>query len=82
LINVRELDKLLFGAYTVNIFTDADECIDYITDIMTEETFVVISEAFSEIIIPIVHDIPQVISIYCFVVIRLDVNNESHNGQK
>jgi Tfp pilus assembly protein PilF len=51
---------------SVNTFTNADECIDQITDYMAETTFMIISEAFSEIIIPIAHDIPQVVSIYIF----------------
>jgi tetratricopeptide (TPR) repeat protein len=62
----NSITKLRQVVNTVNTFTDPDECIDYITNIMTEKTFVIVSEAFSEIIIPIVQNIPQVISVYMF----------------
>jgi hypothetical protein len=50
---------------TVNAFVDVDECIDFITDI-NEKTFMVISQALSQIIISIVQDIPQVTCVYIF----------------
>ena len=50
---------------TVNTFIDADECIDFITDIK-ETAFMVISGQHSERIIPVVEDIPQVTCIYIF----------------
>ena len=49
---------------TVNTFTNPDECIDYVTDIMAEKTFMIVSETFGEIIIPVVQHIPQVVSLY------------------
>jgi tetratricopeptide (TPR) repeat protein len=49
---------------TVNTFTDVDECIDFITDIKDEMTLMIISEAFSQIILPVVEAISQVSSIY------------------
>jgi tetratricopeptide (TPR) repeat protein len=49
---------------TVNTFTDVDECIDFITDMKDEMTLMIISEAFSSIIVPIVEAISQVSSIY------------------
>jgi tetratricopeptide (TPR) repeat protein len=51
---------------TVNTFTDVDECIDFITDITEERTFMMISGALSEIIVPIAQEIPQVSSVYIF----------------
>ncbi len=50
---------------TVNTFIDVDECIDFITDIK-EKAFMVISEEFSQTIIPIVQDISQVHCIFIF----------------
>jgi hypothetical protein len=41
-----------------------DECIDFITDIKNEITFMIISEAFSPIIVPVVEAISQVRSVY------------------
>jgi hypothetical protein len=49
---------------TVNKFTDVDECIDFITDMKDEMTLMIISEAFSPIIIPVVEAISQVTSVY------------------
>ncbi len=49
---------------TVNKFTDMDECIDFITDIKDEMTFMIISGAFSPIIVPVVEAISQVSSVY------------------
>ncbi len=51
----------------VNAFTDVDECIDFITDMKErKKAFMIISEEFSEMIIPIDQDIPEVRSIYIF----------------
>jgi tetratricopeptide (TPR) repeat protein len=51
---------------TVNTFTDADECINFITDINEEKTFIIVSGAFSQIMIPIIQEISQVSSVYIF----------------
>jgi tetratricopeptide (TPR) repeat protein len=51
---------------TVNTFTDVDECIDFITNTQEERTFMVISGALSEIIVPIVQEISQISSVYIF----------------
>jgi len=56
--------KLREVVNTVNTFTDVDECIDFITDIKDEMAFMMISEAFSPIIVPIVETISQVSSVY------------------
>ncbi len=50
----------------INTFTDVDRCIDFITDIKEEKTFMMISGALSQISIPVVQDIPQVSSVYIF----------------
>jgi hypothetical protein len=60
----NSITQLRQAVNTINTFKDADECIDQITDYTAETTFMIISETFSEIIIPIAHDIPQVVSIY------------------
>jgi hypothetical protein len=51
---------------TVNIFTDADECIDFITDYKEEKVLMMISGEFSQIIISVAQEISQVSSIYIF----------------
>ena len=61
----NSITKLRQVVNTVNTFIDADECIDFITDIK-ETAFMVISGELSQRIIPIVQDIPQVSCIYIF----------------
>ncbi len=60
----NSITKLRQIVNTVNTFTDVDECVDFITDIKDEMTFMIISEAFSPIILPVVEAISQVSSIY------------------
>ena len=50
---------------TINVFTDADECIDFITGI-EDKAFIVISGELSPTLISIVQDISQVDGIYIF----------------
>jgi hypothetical protein len=49
---------------TVNTFTDADECIDFVTDIKEETIFIIVSGTFSTAIVPIVQDILHVSCVY------------------
>jgi tetratricopeptide (TPR) repeat protein len=60
----NSITKLRQIVNTVNTFTDVNECIDFITDIKDEMTFMIISEAFSPIIVPVVEAISQVSSVY------------------
>lgn len=54
-------------ASTVKCFTHPDRCVDYITDINDERVSLVISDSLSEMIVPVLHDFPQLDSIYVFV---------------
>lgn len=47
-----------------NSFTDVDECIDFITDINEEKTFMIVSGTLCQTIVPIIQDISQVSSVY------------------
>ena len=49
---------------TVNTFIDVDECIDFITDTKQETTFMISSGTFGQTILPTIHDIQQVSTIY------------------
>ncbi|CAF2718673.1 unnamed protein product [Rotaria sp. Silwood2] len=54
---------------TVNIietFRDTDECIDYISEIQNEKLFLIISGALCQTIVPLIHNIVQLYSIYVF----------------
>ncbi len=63
----NSIKKLRQTINNVNAFTDVDECIDFITDMKErKKAFMIISEEFSEMIIPIDQDIPEVRSIYIF----------------
>jgi hypothetical protein len=45
-------------------FNNVDECIDYITECKTENIFFVIIEEFISITLSVIHDLPQIYSIY------------------
>jgi tetratricopeptide (TPR) repeat protein len=60
----NNITKLRQAVNTVNTFTDADECIDFITDMKEESIFVIVSGTFSAAIVPIVQDILQVSCVY------------------
>jgi hypothetical protein len=63
----NSITKLRQVVNTVNTFTDADECIDFITDIKEETIFIIVSGTYSAAIVPIVQDILPVscVSIFC-----------------
>jgi len=60
------ITKLREVINTVNTFIDVDECIDFINDIKEEKTFMITSGAFGQTTVPVVHDKPQVSTIYIF----------------
>jgi hypothetical protein len=62
----NSISKLRQVVNTVNTFTDVDECIDFITNTQKERTFMVVSGALDEIIVPIVQEISQVSAIFIF----------------
>jgi tetratricopeptide (TPR) repeat protein len=51
---------------TVNTFIDVDECINFINGINQERAFVISSGALGKTTVPMVHDKPQVNTIYIF----------------
>ncbi|CAF2760509.1 unnamed protein product [Rotaria sp. Silwood2] len=59
-------------ANSVNTFTRVEECLDFIQEIKEETIFFIISGSLSQTVIPIVHDIPQIKSIYIFCENKLD----------
>ncbi|CAF1160357.1 unnamed protein product [Rotaria sp. Silwood1] len=59
----------------INTFTDADNCIDFITSIEEENIFMIISGAIGEHIVPKIHNTDQIHSIYVF------CQNESKHKQ-
>jgi hypothetical protein len=62
----NSITKLRQVVNTVNTFTDADEYIDFISGIKEEKAFMICSDVFGQTTVPVVHDNPQVSSIYIF----------------
>ncbi len=62
----NSITKLRQVVNTVNTFTDVDECIGFINDIKEEKTFIISSGALGQTTVPVVHDKPQVSTIYIF----------------
>jgi hypothetical protein len=62
----NSITKLRQVVNTVNIFTDVDECIDFITDTKDDRALMVISGELNEIIMPTVQEISQVSAVYIF----------------
>jgi hypothetical protein len=62
----NSITKLRQIVNTVKTFTDADKCVDFITDIKKENTLMIVSEALGQIVVPVVQDIVEVSSVYIF----------------
>jgi tetratricopeptide (TPR) repeat protein len=65
--NYRDIiTKLQQVVNAVETFADADECIDFITDLKEEKIFLILSETMVQTIVSVVDEIPEVSSIYIF----------------
>jgi tetratricopeptide (TPR) repeat protein len=62
----NSITKLRQVVNTVKTFTNADECIDFITEIKEDMIFIIVSGTFSAAIVPIVQDILHVSCVYIF----------------
>jgi tetratricopeptide (TPR) repeat protein len=47
-------------------FADPEKCADYITDITTQKIFLIVSNRFGQYVIPLIHDIPQIDTVYVY----------------
>ncbi|CAF0879227.1 unnamed protein product [Adineta steineri] len=53
--------------HDVNVFTQRDACIDFLTDTQEEiKSFLIVKDTMSQQIMPLINDIPQLDSIYIF----------------
>ena len=55
--------------YTVNSiqrFTDVDQCVDFLTEAVATTLFLVTSASVAQTVVPFVHDVPRLDSIYIF----------------
>ena len=53
-------------ANEVSVFTQSDECIDYVTDIVDIKVILIIDDTLGEQILPLIHDISQLSAVYIF----------------
>lgn len=49
---------------TINRFTDTDECIDFLSDVLSEKVLMIVSNNLIQSIIPLIHDISQLSDIF------------------
>ncbi|CAF1038566.1 unnamed protein product [Rotaria magnacalcarata] len=49
---------------TLEYFSDADKCVEYLRSLENEKAFIIICGAFTENIVSLVHDLPQVDTIF------------------
>ena len=62
----NSITKLRQVVNTVNTFINVDECIDFINNVQEERAFIISSGALGKTTVPVVHDKPQVNTIYIF----------------
>ena len=48
----------------VNIFTERNECIDFLTEVDDMKAFMIVKGAVGQQILPLIHDIPQLVGVY------------------
>ena len=62
----NSITKLRQVVNTVNIFVDADKCIDFINNVQEATTFMIISGALGQTTVPTIHSKKQISDIYVF----------------
>ena len=60
----EKLTQLRTVVDEVNLFSQRDECIDFLTNIDDKKAFLLIESTIAQQVVPIIHDIPQLDSIY------------------
>ncbi|CAF0989218.1 unnamed protein product [Adineta steineri] len=50
----------------INLFTDIDQCINFLNEIKNEKVFLIVSDTLGKAIMPSIHEISQLDSIYIF----------------
>jgi tetratricopeptide (TPR) repeat protein len=60
------LEQLQNVVSNVNIFTEQNKCIDFLTDMEDKKAFLVADGTLAQQIIPLIHSIPQLDAIYVF----------------
>jgi tetratricopeptide (TPR) repeat protein len=62
-LSLTELQRIVKAIHT---FTNADECIDLLSDLINEQAFMIVSGTMGQRIVPLVHEMPQLASLYIF----------------
>jgi hypothetical protein len=62
-------------ANDVNIYTEPDQCIQFLNTINNEKAFIIVSGGLGQHLVPRIHDMPQVDAIYIF------CNNKSRHEE-
>jgi tetratricopeptide (TPR) repeat protein len=62
----NSIDQLRRIVNAIKIFTTPNECVIFLTNIKDLKFFLILSSAFSELVVPLIHDLSQVDSIYIF----------------
>ncbi|CAF3698829.1 unnamed protein product [Rotaria sordida] len=62
----RSLQHLQHIVATITIFTDADQCVDFVSAIQDEKVFMIVSDVLGQHIVPEIQALPQLLSIYVF----------------
>jgi hypothetical protein len=60
----NKITQLRCAVNSASTFTDADECVDFVTDIYSENICVIISGALCRNILRLIHDVAQLHSIF------------------
>ncbi|CAF4495892.1 unnamed protein product, partial [Rotaria sp. Silwood2] len=60
------ISKLKEVVSSVNTFTDADECIDFINDLKQDRVFMIVSGTLGQTTIPIIHEMLQLSTVFIF----------------
>ncbi|CAF0745754.1 unnamed protein product [Adineta ricciae] len=60
------VERLRDIADSFHIFTDIDECVDFMTDIIDEEIFLIMSNHQVQQLLSLVENVPQLVAIYIF----------------
>jgi hypothetical protein len=50
----------------INVFTKQDEAVDFLTDVDEVKVFLIADDSIGQQIIPLIHDVPQLDSVYIF----------------
>ncbi|CAF4564104.1 unnamed protein product, partial [Rotaria sp. Silwood2] len=50
----------------IHVFEDADQCVDFVTDINHKKVLLIITDDIDQYLVPLIHDTPQLDSIYLF----------------